>query len=187
MPDAMQTAQYAYDPRNPVPTQGGAFLLLSDAVAEQGNQSCERDDVLSFASGPLELDQLLNGAVRLTLRVASDAADTAFSVKLAEHFKDGRVLNIRDDITSLSAAIAAAPQPDYTPGSQVEVVFNLTPILWRLHAGSKLRLDISSSSAPAFFPHPNRSGLWSRISDPVIAHQTIYGGKLELPLESVRR
>ena len=182
-PVAEQRAQYAYDPRNPVPTRGGAFLLLSDAVEEQGNDLCARADVLSFASTPLSADMLVNGGMRITLRVASDAPDTAFSVKLSEHFADGRIYNIRDDISSLSMRNGAQRRGSYTPGEQVEVVFNLTPILWRLSEGSRLRLDISSSSAPAFFPHPNRAGLWSEVSDPVVAQQTIFGGSLEIPVE----
>jgi putative CocE/NonD family hydrolase len=181
-PASGQAAGYAYDPRNPVPTRGGTFQLISDAVAEQGNDLCERPDVLSFASAPFTADALLNGGIRVRLRVASDAADTAFSVKLSEHFADGRVYNIRDDISTLSMRNGAQHRMAYAPGEQVEVVFDLTPILWRLREGSRLRLDISSSSAPAFFPHPNRAGLWSEVVDPVVAQQTIFGGSLEMPI-----
>lgn len=182
-PSAPQAATYAYDPRHPAPTRGGPYELISDAVAEQGADICERPDVLSFASAPLAGGALLNGSMRIRLRVASDAADTAFSVKVSEHFADGRVYNIRDDISTLSMRNGATHRIAYTPGEQVEVIFDLTPILWRLQRGSRLRVDISSSNAPAFFPHPNRAGLWSEIADPVVAHQTVYGGSVELPLE----
>jgi len=182
-PASAQVAEYIYDPRSPVPTRGGAFLLISDAVEEQGNDLCKRADVLSFASEPFTADSLLNGGIRIKLRVSSDAADTAFSVKLSEHFADGRVYNIRDDISTLSMRNGAQHRMSYTPHDQVEVVFGLTPILWRLHEGSRLRLDISSSSAPAFFPHPNREGIWSAVADPLIAHQKIFGGSLEIPVE----
>lgn len=182
-PAAAQTARYAYDPRNPAPTRGGAFQLVSDAVADQGDELCARDDVLSFASAPFTEGTLINGGMRLRIRVSSDAEDTAFSVKVSEHFADGRVYNIRDDISSLSMRNGAAHRVAYTPGEKVEVVFDLTPIMWRLREGSRLRLDISSSSAPAFFPHPNRAGLWSEVADPIVAEQTLHGGSLELPLE----
>jgi hypothetical protein len=182
-PAAEQVARYTYDPRNPVPTRGGAFLLLSDAVEEQGNDICARADVLSFSSAPLSADTLINGGMRISLRVASDAADTAFSVKLSEHFKDGRVYNIRDDISTLSMRNGAQHRTPYVPGEQVEVVFDLTPIMWHLREGSRLRLDISSSSAPAFFPHPNRASLWSEVADPIVAHQTIFGGSLDIPVD----
>lgn len=182
-PPSTETAQFAYDPRNPVPTLGGATQLISDPIAEQGSEICERADVLSFASAPLSSDTLLNGSIRVRLLVSSDAEDTAFSVKVSEHFADGRVYNIRDDISSLSMRNRAPHRMTYAPGDVVEVEFDLTPILWRLHAGSRLRLDISSSNAPAFFPHPNRAGLWSAVADPIVAHQTVHAGTVEVPLE----
>lgn len=182
-PVAEQPATYAYDPRNPVPTRGGPFELLSQAVAEQGNDLCERPDVLSFASAPLSADRLLNGGIRIRLQVASDAADTAFSVKLSEHFADGRVYNIRDDISSLSMRNGSQHRIIYTPGEMVDLEFNLTPIMWRLKKDSRLRLDITSSSAPAFFPHPNTAGPWSEIAEPVVAQQSIFGGQVILPLD----
>lgn len=183
VPASNDFAQFTYDPRHPVPTRGGTFELLSNAVEEQRNDLCERADVLSFGSAPFTSATVLNGSIRVKLRVASDAADTAFSVKLSEHFADGRIYNIRDDISTLSMRNGATHRSTYTPGEQVEVVFDLTPIAWRLREGSRLRLDISSSSAPAFFPHSNRAGLWSKVADPIVAHQTVFGGSLELPIE----
>lgn len=182
-PSAEPPAHYVYDPRNPVPTRGGPFMLLSEAVAEQGNDLCARGDVLSFASPPLDRNMLLSGRIRVRLQVASDAADTAFTAKLSEHFADGRVYNIRDDISTLSMRNGAMHRIHYAPGTRVEVIFDMTPILWKLHNGSRLRLDISSSSGPAFFPHPNRAGLWSAIGNPKVAHQSIFGGDLELQIE----
>lgn len=182
-PAAESAARYVYDPRHPVPTRGGPFELISDTVVDQGDDICARADVLSFASAPLPAEVLLSGAIKVRLSVASDAADTAFTVKLSEHFADGRVYNIRDDISSLAFRSGTQQRLPYKPGERVEVMFDLTPILWRLQRGSRLRLDISSSNAPAFFPHPNSAELWSRVANPAVARQSLYGGSLELPVE----
>lgn len=182
-PDSEQVARYIYDPRHPVPTRGGPFELMSDTVVEQGSDVCSRDDVLSFASAALPSDVLLSGSVKLRLLVASDAPDTAFTVKLSEHFADGRVYNIRDDIGTLSMRGSGLHRQPYKPGDRVEVAFEMTPILWRLRKGSRLRLDISSSNAPAFFPHPNQAGPWSHVVTPSRARQTLYGGTVTLPRE----
>lgn len=182
-PSSAPPAQFFYDPHNPVPTRGGSFQLISEAVAKQRNDICDRSDVLSFATDALEAERLISGPIRIRLNVASDAADTAFSVKLSEHFADGRVFNIRDDIASLRMRNGATSRGDYTPGETVEMIFDLTPIMWRLQEGSSLRLDISSSSAPAFFPHPNTAGLWSEIAEPIVAQQSIFGGQVTLPLD----
>lgn len=170
-PSSAQAVSYDYDPRHPVPTRGGASELISKAVEEQGDDLCGRDDVLSFASAALPDGALVSGPIRVRLRVASNAEDTAFTVKLQEHFADGRVYNIRDDISSLSLRNGATRRMPYTPGEEVEVLFDLTPIAWRLQPGSRLRLDISSSSAPAFAPHPNRAGLWSSVANPHAARR----------------
>lgn len=182
-PTGEAPARFSYDPRKPVPTRGGPWELIGDTVMEQGRDLCDRTDVLSFASAPLAADTLLSGAIRVRLEVASDAADTAFTVKLSEHFADGRVYNIRDGISSLAMRNGATRRAEYRPGERVEMIFELTPILWQLRKGSRLRLDLSSSNAPAFFPHPNRAGLWSAVADPIVARQSVFGGTLMLPVE----
>lgn len=179
-----QPASFVYTPDDPVPTRGGSFLLNPNiapvAVAEQGDDACRRPDVLSFVSEPFAQGLHIAGAMRLELAVSSTAPDTAFTVKISEMFADGRVLNIRDDITSLSAYLP--PGTAYQPGAEVSVVFNLIPIDWTMTAGSKLRVDVSSSNAPAFPAHTNRAGLWSTIAQADNATQTLYSGSLRLPV-----
>jgi len=183
-PDA--SAHYVYDPDDPVPTRGGSFMLNPNlapvAVAEQGQAACDRDDVLSFLTDAFDAPSRIAGTIEVRIDVASDAEDSAFTVKLSEVFADGRVLNIRDDITSLSFRNGSDTRLRYTPGEPVELVFPLTPIDWTLQPGSRLRLDISSSNSPAFPPHPNRAGLWSEIGDVQTANQTLSGGSVTLPL-----
>ncbi len=176
-PSPEATAQFIYDPTNPVPTNGGAFLLNPNiappAIADQGRTACEREDVLSFLSTPFGDGLHIAGSPRISLDVASDAAETAFTVKLSEVFEDGRVLNIRDDLKTYRPAEA---------NDTAALVFDLVPIDWTLSAGSQLRLDVSSSNFPAFPAHPNKSGTWSEIADPFAARQTLFGGSVTLPV-----
>jgi putative CocE/NonD family hydrolase len=182
-----EPARFTYDPDNPVPTRGGSFLLNPNiapvAVAEQGDEACQRPDVLSFVSPPFAQGLHIAGAIRVDLALSSNAPDTAFTVKISEVFADGRILNIRDDITSLSAYLGR--DSSYQPGREVSIGFDLAPIDWTVAAGSKLRVDISSSNAPAFPAHSNRTGLWSEIAQADKAQQTLRSGALALPL--VRR
>jgi len=178
-------ATFVYDPDNPVPTRGGSFLLNPNigpvAVAEQGTSDCQRPDVLSFLSEPFAQGLHIAGAMQVALTVASSAPDTAFTVKVSEAFADGRVLNIRDDITSLGAYRSRTDA--YQPGSPIALAFSLAPIDWTLTAGSRLRVDVSSSNAPAFPAHTNRAGLWSEIAQADKAEQTLFSGTLRLPLK----
>lgn len=182
-----QPASFTYDPDRPVATRGGSFLLNPNiapvAVAEQGDEACQRPDVLSFVSQPFAQGLHIAGSMRVELDVSSSAPDTAFTVKISEVFADGRILNIRDDITSLSAYLPRGSA--YQPGTVVSIGFNLAPIDWTVAPGSRLRVDVGSSNAPAFPAHANRTGLWSEIAQADKAQQTLHSGRVELP--AVRR
>lgn len=189
--------RYAYDPSDPVPTRGGAgmlaFVLPDFGGAPPGTTwqegFCERDDVLSFISEPVDADMTLAGTIDVRLTVASSAEDTAFTAKLMEVLPDGRAVNIRDGITTLAYRNGAtSPQP-YLPEVPVAVDFSLWPIEWTIPAGSRLRLDISSSDFPKFHAHPNLAGPWASQDSAIVADQALFVGQgrswIELPVETI--
>jgi putative CocE/NonD family hydrolase len=176
---------YRHDPDRPVPTRGGesVFALVSPTgVAEQGNDLCGRDDVLSFASDPLPAGLHVAGSIGIVLAVSSTAPDTAFAVKVQEHRADGKVLILRDDIASLSRRSGSDDSEPYTPGERVPIQFTMVPLDWNFAAGSRLRLDVSSSSWPAYHSHPNVAEPLLVVSRAEVADQTLYGGEITLPL-----
>ena len=182
---------YVYDPDNPVPTRGGAGMLAfalpgfkgaAPAIADQSG-FCERDDVLTFQTDVLEDGLMIAGDISVKLDIASSAPDTSFTVKLIEVYPDGRAVNIRDSITSLGYRYGNDTLMAYTPGSRISVTLDLWPITWRLQPGSKLRLDVSSSDFPKYHAHVNRAGPWAEQTGADLATQTVYSGKIELPVE----
>lgn len=179
-------ATFRYNPENPQPSNGGSYMLMENvaptAVALQGASACNRSDVLSFLSSPFTAETRLAGEIGVDLRIASDADDTAFFVRVSEAFEDGRVLNIRDDIVSVSAFAGDGFEQAYAPGRPFDLAFELVPTDWTLAPGSRIRLDISSSNHPAFAAHYNQAGLWSDHDEPVVAMQTVYGGSITLPV-----
>ncbi|MEP2103818.1 MAG: CocE/NonD family hydrolase [Parasphingorhabdus sp.] len=191
-PDSEQSvAKFIYEPRSPAPTLGGAYMLNASvarsAVVSQGHAACERADILSFLSAPSSKERRLAGSINVALDVSSDARDTAFFVRVSEIRDDGKVLNIRDDILALSAREGDGLATKYEPGTRAALMFKMVPIDWTLRAGSRIRLDISSSNAPAFSAHFNQTGLWSAHADPIVATQMVYGGSLELPVVAQAR
>ncbi len=186
---------YDYDPRDPVPTRGGgpllAFAIPGFGGVEPGSvlqpDVCYRDDVVSFVSDPLEHDLHIAGPLRVVVHVASSAADTAFTARISAVMPSGETYNIRTSITSLAYREGDAHPVAYTPGVVVPVVIETWPIEWLLTAGTRIRVDISSSDFPAYHAHANRAGPWALQDDPVVAHQTLYVGgsfssHLELPI-----
>ena len=94
---------YLYDPRHPVPTNGGGtFLpgLFIGANAGPRDQRLveSRQDVLCYTTAPLETAVAVVGPVELVLFVTSSAHDTDFTGKLVDVAPDGRAVNVADGI-----------------------------------------------------------------------------------------
>ena len=139
-----------------------AFILPGYEGAKPANVLqegfCERGDVLSFVSEPLDEAMVLAGEVTVDLELSSSVPDTAFTVKLMEVFPHGRAINIRDDISSIAYRGDRLQPLSYTPGERMTLTISTWPVEWQLSSGSRLRLDISSSDFPKFHAHRNRAG-----------------------------
>jgi putative CocE/NonD family hydrolase len=186
---------YKYDPDHPTPTRGGSVLMswLTPGLPETGHgillqpEPGYRADVLSFISGPAPADFVIAGNIKVYLSIASDAEDTAFTVKIMEIHPDGNAYNIGDGITSLAYRNDAARPRHYKPGNIVNLCIELWTIIWRIPKGSGIRLDISSSNFPAYHIHPNVTGIWAEQSTVKVATQTVFWGKdfksyVEIPI-----
>lgn len=180
-PKTQQRISYCYDPENPVESRGGTLLgnnrdpLGWPECSTEQEAAGARRDVISFVSEPLEEDIHMTGAMEAHLYVSSSAEATAFTVKVMEVFPDGRSMNIRDDITDIRWTDEKTVLP-YEPGSVRELTWRLLDMSWRLQAGSRLRVDISSSNFPAYHVHPNVKACWATATEMKKAEQTIYCG-----------
>lgn len=173
---------YVYDPKNPVPTRGSEVIMtdymynrrdLSHGIRLQEEPNY-RQDVISFVSDKFERDITVMGA-KAVLDISTTARDTAFTAKLCYVDKDGKSYSLRESITSVRFE-----HRDYVPGKKCQVNIEFFPIAFTFKKGEKLRLDVSSSSYPAFHVHPNTQKLWSAEDSPVKAVQTLYGGTIIL-------
>lgn len=182
---------YRYDPLRPVPSRGGKLLMnYNEWTAEPECAALQpppgaRDDVCSFLSPPLDAPVTVVGAPTVRLAVSSDAPDTAFTAKLMEVRPDGCAVSICDGISTLAFRDGDHRRQPYTPGQRAEVEFPLPVTAWRFPAGSRIRMDVSSSNYPAFHRHPNTNRPWAQESPCVPASQTLYLGAaswIELPL-----
>lgn len=171
-------AKFIYDPLNPVPTTG-SDVIMTDYMYN-GNDSAhgiriqaedKREDVLSFTSETFTEEMTISGA-SVKLKVSSSAKDTAFTAKLCL-IKNGKAYHLRESITTLRFE-----NKNYEPFTEAEVSIDFYPIAVKFEAGDSIRVDISSSSFPAWPAHPNTDTLWSKEINAIKAEQTIFGGKL---------
>ena len=175
--DALPADVFTYNPLNPVPTRGGAFMGPGTAIKPQ-NSIESRPDVLSYTSSPLAEDVEVTGYVRATLVVSTDAPSTDFTAKLVDVYPDGSAYNIADGI--LRRTYDTNDQP-------VSITIQLGATSNVFKKGHQIRLDVSSSNFPLFDRNPNTGTRIAYETRPVAALQKIHQGVstpsfIELPV-----
>ncbi|MET4157033.1 CocE/NonD family hydrolase [Agromyces sp. PvR057] len=141
-PAAASDIEWVHDPADPVPSSvANAFAFLLDAPDEAA--LADRDDVVAFTTEPVADDLDLTGPVSATAVIASDGPGMDLFVRLLDVDERGRAFRIARGQVHLHEARQAA---------HVEV--DLGQLGYRLPAGHRLRVHVSSSDAPEFIPQP---------------------------------
>jgi uncharacterized protein len=197
MPRALPPDRYQFDPRDPVPTVGGA-VCCNPAIFPWGPKDQRkverRKDVLVYTSKPLRQDLEVLGTVQVVLYVATSAKDTDFTAKLVDVAPDGGARNLTDGIlrlryrNSLEKPVLAKPGEIYRINVDAGVTGNV------FLKGHSIRVEISSSNFPRFDRNPNTGGVAALETKLVKATQTVYHDRerpsrlvlMAMPRESVR-
>ena len=184
--DIPATIEYQYDPMNPVFSNGGETIFVS--TERRGSLLQEepgyRDDVISFVSHELDEDMLVVGDINVKLFVSSDCEDTCFTVKIMEVLPNGEAYNLRNGITTMAYRNNSPKRISYVPSNIEEINIKTLPITWKVSAGSRIRVDISSSNFPEYSIHSNYEGIWSTHDKTRIANQVLHiGGKYDAAIQ----
>lgn len=172
-PDAAAPLEFDYDPKNPVPTVGGIQLTIPAGPMDQRKIE-SRDDLLVFTSEPLTAPMEVTGRVRAKLWISSDARDTDFFVRLCDVYPDGRSFNLCEGMLRARFRDGLAIGKLMKPGR----VYPLNIDCWStsviFNRGHRIRVHVTSSSAPGFDPNPN-TGEPFRLSERVqTAHNRVF-------------
>jgi len=176
--------RYRYDPRDPVPTFGGAHAMWRVTGPFEQAAVEARADVLCFTSGAFDAELEIAGEPVAHLVVGSSAPATDFVVKLCAVLPDGRSIALVNG--NWSGRLADLPAA--ADASLRRCSIRLGPIHVALAPGTRLRLQVTSSSYPDLYPNPN-TGHDLRLGPPpsvAVAEQTVLAGAgastLELPV-----
>lgn len=176
---------FEYDPEHPVMSHGAESMLrtMEQVGSLYQPEAGYREDVVSFFLKPAERDGIIIGSIRVFLEVASDCEDTAFTAKVMKKTEDGRYVNIRSGITTISADHSGI----YHPGEKTTVCVEMWDIAWEIRKGDVFRIDISSSDFPQYALHSNFKGSWSEQRETRKARQTVFcgagsGSCIEIPI-----
>ncbi len=169
--------QFVYDPRDPVPTMGGA-VCCDPKIFPWGPMDQRpveaRKDVLVYTSDPLKQDLEVTGPVRVVLYASSSAPDTDFTAKLVDVYPSGQALNLTDGLLriryrgGLDKVELAQPGEVYPLTIDAGVTSNV------FLRGHRIRIEISSSNFPRFDRNPNTG---RSVADETVlkkAQQTVY-------------
>jgi putative CocE/NonD family hydrolase len=185
---------YLYDPRDPVPTVGGATFLPGlfagvNAGPRDQREVERRADVLSYTSVPLPEPLTVIGPVELVLHASSSALDTDFTAKLVDVAPDGSAVNLADGILRARYRDSLSEPAPLEPGHVYELRIDLVATANVFAAGHRIRLDVSSSNFPRFDRNTNTGGTIASeaIDDLVQAvnrvhHTPAYPSRLVLPV-----
>jgi putative CocE/NonD family hydrolase len=178
--DGEPTAEFVFDPSDPVPTVGGATFLPGAYVGLNAGPRDQRTvearpDVLTYTTAPLEHDLEIGGAVNVVLHAQTSAMDTDWTAKLVDVHSDGRALSICDGIVRARYRHGTSHAEPVTPGESHEYRIDLGYTSIVIPAGHAVRVEISSSNYPRFDVNPNHGGATATATegDFVKAHQTI--------------
>jgi predicted acyl esterase len=152
---------FTYDPSNPVPTVGGHFCCTGSKVSPGAfdQRAVEsRPDVLVYTSEALRQGVEATGPIEVTLYVSSDRKDTDFTVKLVDVYPDGRAYNLDDTIQRVRYREGYGSQVWMEPGKVYKVALGPMVTSNYFARGHRIRLEVSSSSFPAFDRNLNTGG-----------------------------
>lgn len=192
-PDEPEDA-YLFDPRNPVPTTGGATylpgLLVGANTGPRDQRVVEtRADVLCYTSDPLTEPLEVIGDLHVILHVSSSAPDTDFTAKLVNVAPDGRAMGVADGILRARYRHSRSTPSPLRPDQVSELRIDLGATAIVLPAGHRVRVEVSSSNFPRFDRNTNTGGPISSEGDADVRsalnrvhHTSTYASRLVLPV-----
>ena len=176
-PAKVKPDHYVFDPRNPVPTRGGA-VCCNPKVFPWGPMDQrpveKRPDVLVYTTRPLKRDLEVIGPVKVMLWVATSARDTDFTAKLVDVFPDGAARNLTDGILRLRYRDSLERPEPATPGQLYQIAVDAGVTSNVFLKGHRVRVEISSSNSPRFDRNPNTGGPMASETRLLKASQTVY-------------
>jgi hypothetical protein len=144
---------FIYDPKNPVPTVGGA-ICCDPVVLPPGplNQAAieTRRDILVYTSPVLNQEIEVTGPVRVILYISTSANDTDFTAKLVDVEPDGRPLIVTDGIQRLRYRLSLLDPVFVKRNAPYRIGIDAGVTSYVFSRGHRLRLEVSSSNFPKF-------------------------------------
>ena len=171
---------FTYDPKNPVPTVGGAICcepkILPPGPLEQSAVE-QRSDVLVYTSAQLSDDLEVTGPVKAVLYASTSANDTDFTVKLVDVQPGGRAVSVCDGLQRLRYRLSLDKPVFVKRNSVYQITVDAGVTSYVFSTGHRIRLEVSSSNFPRFDRNLNSSAPNATVTKISKAKQTVFHEK----------
>ena len=166
--------EYLHDPYDPVPTIGGHGGF--GGIWEQGplDQRPAESRSLTFTTDVLEEDLEVVGEAQVRFFASSSAVDTDFVLTLTDVFPNGYSALLRQNAIRGRFRVSVETESLLQPNEIYEFTLRLDGIANLFKAGHRIRLDVASSSFPAFLPNPGTAQPMHLETKGVTARNVIY-------------
>jgi uncharacterized protein len=151
---------------------GGEWCIIWLGPEYPGNQRDDDENSLCFDSPVLRVPMDITGAPSITLDISVDRPVAFLAARLNDIWPDGAVSRITYGLLNLTHRYGHEHPEPLEPGKRYRITLQLDDIAWRVPAGHRLRIAISTSYWPIMWPAPEAATV------------TIYAGasKLNLPI-----
>ena len=165
--------QYRYDPARPAP-----FITepTSSQIGGPNDYAAveRRDDVLVYATEPLEKDTEITGPVRLEFYASSSAVDTDFMAKLVDIHPTGFSQRMCDSMVRARFREGMDKPKLIEPGDIYKYSIEMWNTCQVFFKGHRIGLEISSSAFPKYDRNLNTGEDLATGTRMIAADQTIY-------------
>ena len=168
-PGAEPADTYRYDPADPVMSLQEGQLTSSDQAP-----LADRHDILVYRTEPLAGDVVVVGKPEMRIWFASDRPDTDVFVRLIEESADGVAINVSQGVVRARYREGFDREVPLEAGIPTELVVPLLATGMRFQAGSRIRVDVTSSDFPAFDRNHNTGAPFHTDTELLVAAQTVY-------------
>ena len=151
---------------------GGEYCAIWLGPELPGDQRADDAKSACFDGAVLEAPLDIVGGPVIRLKLAADRRRAMVAVRLCDVQPDGASTRITYGVLNLCHRNSHEFPEDVTPGETMEIAFNLDDIAYRVAAGNRLRIAVSSTYWPLVWPSPEEVTL------------TIHEGSIDLPVRA---
>ena len=151
---------------------GGEYCAIWLGPELPGDQRADDAKSACFDGAVLEAPLDIVGGPVIRLKLAADRRRAMVAVRLCDVQPDGASTRIACGVLNLCRRNSHEFPEDVTPGETMEIAFNLDDIAYRVAAGNRLRIAVSSTYWPLVWPSPEEVTL------------TIHEGSIDLPVRA---